>query len=178
MNYENGIFGFFNEHRYLSNYHLLDIPITLFGYDYVTTEAAYQAAKSNDKEIHQQFSFIVDPKEAKRAGQLIEIREDWPLVKDFCMYEVNRQKYSKNRILLEKLLGTGDRYLEETNWWGDNYWGYCISGTRTEVLKQLPHPPGTVGLNKLGHTLMTLRTALGRHARRHIHQPIDEIKIS
>jgi len=32
-------------------------------------------------------------------------------------------KFSQNPELAKKLVATGDRYLEETNWWGDKIWG-------------------------------------------------------
>ena len=32
-------------------------------------------------------------------------------------------KFSQNPELAKKLLATRDRYLEETNWWGDKTWG-------------------------------------------------------
>ena len=39
------------------------------------------------------------------------------------MREVVWAKFSQNPELGKKLLATGDRYLEETNWWGDRLWG-------------------------------------------------------
>lgn len=45
-----------------------------------------------------------------------------------------------------QLLATGTRYLEETNTWGDTYWGVCEGK----------------GLNMLGKTLMQVRDELRR----------------
>jgi len=39
------------------------------------------------------------------------------------MREIVWAKFSQNPELAEKLLTTGERYLEETDWWGDNTWG-------------------------------------------------------
>ena len=41
-----------------------------------------------------------------------------------------------------KLHETGGRYLEETNWWGDRFWGKDLNGD---------------GLNTLGQLLMEIR---------------------
>ncbi len=50
------------------------------------------------------------------------------------------QKFS-NTDLKQLLLGTGSRYLEETNDWGDKFWGVCDGE----------------GLNNLGRILMAAR---------------------
>ncbi len=39
------------------------------------------------------------------------------------MKEVLWAKFSQNPELAKKLVATGDRVLEETNWWGDRIWG-------------------------------------------------------
>ena len=61
-------------------------------------------------------------------------------VRDKIMYDINVIKFS-NPYLRNLLLTTGDRYLEETNWWKDDYWG-VVNGQ---------------GLNKLGLILMKIR---------------------
>ena len=53
-------------------------------------------------------------------------------------------KFRQNRELADKLIATGDRLLEETNWWGDKIWG-TYQG---------------VGENKLGILLMDVRAQL------------------
>jgi len=79
--------------------------------------------------------------QSKRAGRKLSLRHDWDEVKDQVMYEVCMSKFTKHPDLKEKLLSTGDAYLEETNHWGDTYWGVCEG----------------VGTNKLGQTLMKIR---------------------
>jgi predicted NAD-dependent protein-ADP-ribosyltransferase YbiA (DUF1768 family) len=39
------------------------------------------------------------------------------------MHDIVWSKFSQNPKLARKLLATGGRYLEETNWWGDKVWG-------------------------------------------------------
>jgi predicted NAD-dependent protein-ADP-ribosyltransferase YbiA (DUF1768 family) len=53
------------------------------------------------------------------------------------------QKFSQDPFKAA-LLATGDAYLEETNHWGDVYWGVCNG----------------VGQNRLGHALMEIRADL------------------
>jgi predicted NAD-dependent protein-ADP-ribosyltransferase YbiA (DUF1768 family) len=61
-------------------------------------------------------------------------------------------KFSQNPELAKKLLATGDRYLEETNWWGDKIWGVyrgegqnllgkIIMDTRARLAKESAAPP-------------------------------------
>lgn len=60
------------------------------------------------------------------------------------MERVIYEKFSQNKDLKKMLLDTGDSYLEETNTWGDTYWGVCNG----------------VGKNHLGDILMDTRTTL------------------
>jgi predicted NAD-dependent protein-ADP-ribosyltransferase YbiA (DUF1768 family) len=69
------------------------------------------------------------------------LRPDWREVREEVMEVGLRQKFRQNPELLQKLLDTGDAYLEEGNTWNDRYWGVCRG----------------VGQNKLGHLLMKLR---------------------
>ena len=48
------------------------------------------------------------------------------------------------KLMMEKLILTGDSYLEEGNTWNDRYWGVCNG----------------VGKNKLGEILMQVRKRL------------------
>lgn len=61
------------------------------------------------------------------------------------MREVVWAKFSQNPHLGAKLLASGARYIEETNWWGDWFFGKCRGK----------------GLNVLGDSLMETRGRLG-----------------
>jgi GTP cyclohydrolase II len=50
-----------------------------------------------------------------------------------------------NPDLYNRLLATGDKYLEETNWWNDTFWGKNLKGE---------------GENHLGQILMQVRDKL------------------
>lgn len=141
---EKQICGFFGEYKWLSNFQKLDTPITYDGNQYFYVENAYMAAKSLDKRIREEFINLT-PSKAKIRGREIELRPDWENVKLDFMFIFNYQKYIRNVELREKILATGDRYLEETNHWKDSYFGY-------DIIKG--------GENHLGKILMRIRSLL------------------
>jgi predicted NAD-dependent protein-ADP-ribosyltransferase YbiA (DUF1768 family) len=59
------------------------------------------------------------------------------------MHDLVMQKFSIPE-LSKMLLSTGNKYIEETNTWGDTYWGVCNG----------------VGENNLGKILMSIRHCL------------------
>lgn len=127
--------GFFRDYRFLSNFH--ETPICYGGLTYPSTENAYQAAKTSDKLPFTKMS----PRDAKLLGKTIEIRSDWDTVRTRIMVELTFIKFMRDNKLKELLIQTGDKYLEETNWWNDTYWGVCNGK----------------GENKLGQILMCVR---------------------
>lgn len=130
---------FIAEDYYLSNF--FPAVLEYNGIRFLNSEAAFQAQKTLDKAEQMKFSNL-PPNKAKALGRRVKLREDWEEVKDQIMYEVVKAKFEQNPTLLEKLLSTGNAYLEEGNTWGDDYWGVPFGGT---------------GQNKLGHILMRLR---------------------
>ena len=85
-------------------------------------------------------SKLSEPAKAKSAGNKVDLRPDWESVKYQVMLDINRLKF-EDPNLEAKLLNTGEAYLEETNWWGDVYWGVCNG----------------IGENNLGEILMLVR---------------------
>jgi ribA/ribD-fused uncharacterized protein len=141
------ICGFFDDYRFLSNYHLC--PVWFEGLLYPATENAFMAAKTLDLEIRKQFLTLL-PKDAKQLGRKITLRPDWEQIKYDVMLMVNMDKYYRNPDLREKLLSTGDKYLEETNHWNDLIWG-------TNTVYE--------GQNNLGKILMNVRTIFKSNIR-------------
>jgi len=137
MEQKSGIYGFFGEYRFLSNFYPVEIEYE--GLKYKSTEAAYQSAKTLDKQERLKF---VDKTayESKKLGRKLILRKDWEGVKIYIMYELLLKKFS-NQYLKLKLLSTENRYLEETNNWGDTFWGVCRNK----------------GNNVLGELLMKIR---------------------
>jgi ribA/ribD-fused uncharacterized protein len=138
---DDNIKGLFNEYGYLSNFHLCDIE---FERDtYPSSENAFQAAKAMwaDRDPF----FTCTPQASKKLGKDLNINVDeWNNRKLDVMYRVLMCKFSQNEDLKEKLLNTGDKYLEETNWWNDTFWGVCNGH----------------GENQLGKVLMEVRSEL------------------
>lgn len=113
------------------------------GIVYPSAENAYQAYKSTDVKIHENFALLL-PMEAKKAGQNLLIRSDWDKIKLSVMKEILKMKFS-NADLAKMLLATGDEVLIEVNYWGDRFWG---------------ESPRGIGLNHLGNLLMEIRSEL------------------
>lgn len=138
---ENEIKGFFGDYRFLSNFEVTDIWFE--GDLYGSTEAAYMAGKVLDAEIRKQFqkSSNITPNGARKLGQTVVLRSDWENVKYDTMAAIVFDKFYRNKDLRNMLLATGDKYLEETNHWGDKIWGICDGQ----------------GKNNLGRILMSTR---------------------
>jgi N-glycosidase YbiA len=134
--------GFFGEHRFLSNF--WPCQITFEGLEYPSVEHAYQAAKTLDQGLRVYIKSLPKPGQAKREGKNAQLRPDWEDVKIQIMHKLVKEKFSKNESLKAQLLATGTKYLEETNTWGDSFWGVCKGK----------------GKNMLGHILMDVRNQL------------------
>ena len=120
------ILGFFKEYRFLSNFH--PSTVTLDGIEYKSVEHAYQAAKTFDAAKREQIRLSVNMSQAKMLGQLVDLRPDWEEVKLEIMESLVREKFTRHKSLKQQLLATGDVYLEETNNWGDRFYG-VVNGT-------------------------------------------------
>lgn len=132
------IAGFFGPYRWLSNFH--GVRIFWNGEEYRSTEHAYQAAKHIDPNFRAEIARYTHPRDAMKAGRSRPPRLDWDSIKVGVMYDINRIKF-QDPVLRQKLLETGNAYLEETNTWGDTFWGVCNGK----------------GYNFLGEVLMMVR---------------------
>jgi ribA/ribD-fused uncharacterized protein len=134
------ILGFTGEYRWLSNFP--SCKIEMDGVVYPSPENAYQAFKTLDPEERKQF-LKIRSFEAKKLGTTVKLRDDWEAIKLDVMLKVQRKKYAQEPFRTW-LLDTGDAYIEETNHWGDVYWGVCNG----------------VGENHLGKIIMQVRSEL------------------
>jgi hypothetical protein len=91
----------------------------------------------------------LSPGDAKRLGRKVFLRPDWEQVKRQVMADIVEAKFTQKEDLREKLLATGDAYLEEGNDWGDRIWG-TVNGQ---------------GANMLGIILMETRKKLREKER-------------
>lgn len=146
------ILGFFGDYSFLSNFATCKSGVAILGptlntYRFPTSEHAYMALKTKNPLQWSDLLLDNSPHYARKYGRTkVELREDWETIRITAMELAVYAKFSQNLDLLQKLISTGDKYLEETNYWGDTFWG-VDSETR-------------VGENNLGKTLMKVRQVL------------------
>lgn len=136
--------GFNGRYRFLSNFWETPAPtlVRLVEDDYapmyaITAEHLYQAAKigpstGHDWETREAILRAGTAPLAKKAGQLIgkvnditKIRHGWDGMRLSVMEQIVRAKFTQHANLKQMLLDTGQAYIEETNYWGDKFWGVC-----------------------------------------------------
>jgi ribA/ribD-fused uncharacterized protein len=136
--------GYFGPYRWLSNFHLCTVVHN--GKEFPSSEHAYMYAKlQHPTQEDYDKIILMSCRDVKNWGQTVTLRPDWSVYKFRAMYEILCSKFTDNPELGDLLLATGDRYLEETNNWGDVVWGYDINKG---------------GTNRLGKTHTTIRSAL------------------
>lgn len=144
---------FRGETRWLSNFH--SVEVVFEGMTFPTTEHAYQAAKTHDLSLREMIRGLDTPGKARKAGRLLVLENpeewnQWNESRKFAVMEdLQRQKFSKDPYLRQKLLDTGDVPLVEGNWWHDNCWGSCLC-----------EKCGNEGDNHLGQIIMKIRDEL------------------
>jgi predicted NAD-dependent protein-ADP-ribosyltransferase YbiA (DUF1768 family) len=141
---EKNIKGFFGPYRFLSN--TWPANIVLDEVVYPSVEHAYKAWRWKPSsrsyfETCTALEAIAYNRDHTPDGPS---DDEWNVQKVEVMTFLEKQKYNKeqNPELYQKLKETGDRYLEETNWWDDRFWGVDEEG---------------VGENNLGKVLMRVR---------------------
>ena len=135
------ISNFKGEYAFLSNFY--EAQVNIDGIIYKNSEAAFQAQKCRDQNERLRFTEMT-ALEAKRFGKKVNLRPDWEKEKVNIMRGIVFTKFDQHPELAQKLLETGDTYLEEENTWGDQFWG-TVNGK---------------GANYLGHILMETRETL------------------
>lgn len=139
--------GFVEEDKWLSNFYPCRVAVE--GLVYGSAEAAYQAGKFPRSE-RLPYTRLAAPEAKKLAHSKTIDERAWERRRDAVMREAVWAKFSQNPDLAKRLLATGDKYLEETNWWDDEYWG-VFQGK---------------GENMLGRILMETRARLRTAASR------------
>lgn len=145
---DDAILGFFGEYSWLSNFEILDHHIgrVVNGdiYYFSSSEAYYMSCKNDDVQYLTTLTEAT-PAQARRLGVGVALREGWDRKYRYrAMFSAVLKKFKNNPKLAAKLLDTGDKYLEESNNWGDMYWG-VVDGE---------------GSGNLGHVLMSVREVL------------------
>jgi ribA/ribD-fused uncharacterized protein len=135
---------FRDKYRFLSNF--WKCPFIIDDKIYITNEHYYQSMKARSERSRKRIRDADTPYLAKKRGRSVNIREDWEEVKVDIMRKGLKAKFTQNESLKQKLLKTGDAYLEEGNDWGDTFWGVDLDTGK--------------GQNHLGKMLMKLRDDL------------------
>lgn len=146
--------GFFGpKYRFLSNFWICPNGVEYDRVIYQSVENAYHASKviESDREKLQTCSPTDSKKIWKKCKRIDDSLDRWDGRKYDVMASLIFDKFHRNPTLNALLLETGMKYLEETNFWGDSYWG-------VDTKKG--------GQNKLGIILMATRShlrTLGKH---------------
>ena len=114
--------SFRGEYRFLSNFY--PSPIIIGNVTVLTVEHGYQGMKTKNMELRHEIFMAKTPGEAKKLGQLVELRDDWEDIKIPVMRYMLNKKFEIPH-LKESLLATGNAELIEGNTWGDVFWGVC-----------------------------------------------------
>ena len=109
-------------YEFLSNFH--PSTIRFEGVLYPTVEHAYQASKTLDARSRDLIRRAPSPMEAKKLGQGVSIRPDWPEIKLEIMKRLIHEKF-ENPFLRPLLMSTENSLLILNNRWNDRFWGVC-----------------------------------------------------
>lgn len=140
-----------DKYRFLSNFWFFETPMKYGGMYFKTSEHFYMAMKTVDKSLRLKIAECTTGADAKKLGRSLDLRPDWEDIKLDVMLFALRYKFSiHNPTLRQKLLGTGDSYLQEANLWGDKIWGVCMKTCEGE--------------NNLGKLLMQVREEIRNEA--------------
>lgn len=132
------------EYHFLSNFY--EHQFKYMGWDFATSEHAYQAMKATSTKDLEFVAAAETPAGAKKRGRKIKCRDNWDKEKYEVMKSIIQVKFFSSIALSTLLIETENETLVEGNWWGDTYWGVCKGG----------------GENKLGYILMEVRDTLNK----------------
>ena len=131
--------------NWFSNFLPYEQPLIFEGIAYKTPEHFYQAMKTTDPGLREEIAIAKTPREAKKIGQLVPLREHWEDMKMDIMRQAQIHRYKIGSKMLKKLLESKGE-LVEWNTWCDNEWGQCLCDKCKGK-----------GQNKLGKILMEIR---------------------
>ena len=148
--------SFTGENRFLSNFWPAQVKFD--GEMYPSTEQAYKAAKTLNKEARDKIRGFI-PNKRELEEQIREVLDDAIIRPDWTddmrlqvMESLLNQKFDgRDSDIQKKLLDTGDIELMEGNTWGDTFFGVCNG----------------VGENHLGRILMRVRDSLRKKESEH-----------
>lgn len=134
---------FRGEYAWLSNFYA--VKIILLDVEYASVEHAYMSAKSDDPEWKFYCQNTIEAGKVKTASRQIKIKDNWEDIKINVMFECLIKKFEQEPFRT-KLIETGDKFIMEGNWWGDEFWGVNLKNNK--------------GKNYLGKLITTIRNNL------------------
>ncbi len=137
------ILEFRGDYRWLSN--MTPCIVIFDGVAYRSVEHAYMSAKSDDAEWKEFCVNTQSPATVKQQSKNIILRDDWETIKINVMYSLLVQKFNQEPFR-QKLIETGDCYIQEGNRWKDTFWGIDLDTNK--------------GNNHLGNLITKIREAL------------------
>ena len=125
--------GFFGPYRWLSNFWICPQGVEFDRNIYQSVENAYQAAKVQPE---YRVDFLsVSPNVAKNLWKRYPLVDktpsDWSTRRTSVMAGLIFSKFFRDMELRTKLLATENAYLEESNNWGDAFWGVAYDGSKS-----------------------------------------------
>lgn len=142
------ISDFKGDHWFLSNYYPAPFSFEHKNgetYKVPTVVHAYNMSKTMDTVT---VNLILNSKapEAREIGRLIPREPNWVGIRQTVMANLVRAKFKQRKDLAERLIATGDAELIDSNYRGDDFWGFDLAKSKGE--------------NRLGFILMELRQDL------------------
>lgn len=151
---EGGELYFASEHSFLSNFS--PSPIVIGTTVYATAEHMFQAYKCKhavELELMRRVTEAPTPLDAKKLAGAIHETPEWRQARDGIMKKVIDDKFKQNPDLVEKLLATGDKCLNEAT--HNDYFGIGVPLHAHQIKDK-----GYAGANKLGLMLMAKRDSI------------------
>lgn len=125
--------GFVGDYKWLSNFYPCRVEYE--GLVYRSSEGAYQSAKFPAGERVVYTTLGAAAAKALAHSRVVDAVW-WAGREDQVMRDVVWAKFSQNPDLAARLVATGEKFLEETNWWNDTYWG-VYQGKGKNMLGQI-----------------------------------------
>lgn len=100
-------------------------PITVRDKVFPTVEHAYHAYKSLRPQDQEWVRMAPTPREAKKRGRQVVLRDDFDMVKIPFMKLFVTMKFVAHEHCRQILVASGRVLLQEGNYWGDTFWGVC-----------------------------------------------------
>ncbi|MBZ9715796.1 NADAR family protein [Deinococcus multiflagellatus] len=111
-------------------------PVQLGGVMYRMAEAVFQAAKTTERA---QIQACLSPAAARVLGRRVTLRPGWDELRLGVMRAIVAQKFRLSPVA-DRLLATGDTWLEEGTTQGDRFWGMANGCGENQLGRPVENP--------------------------------------